>query len=290
MLRTRTLAIARPAAVPAAPVLLALALLLAAAPAHADSKRGSFDRAPFYHGKPAAGVSRVAHVAPVFVSTGTLQADPAKSAALREVLDGLAAELDSLGLTTAVALPEQGAPRVTFGCYSGEPGPDGAIVPEDECDPTTRRMRFAVTDPSKAWRESLRAATGDSLQGVLVFDLSFGQYWLRQKDWKGNKQIELGTGHRMPVPWLTSLDDPVEVLQLSAALVTADGKVVRVGSEGLIARRTGMTASVFGAQEILTEDDLATLRTLRREDLPGTPRVWQAAVRTLVERLLSPAS
>jgi hypothetical protein len=253
-----------------------VALVAITTTVHADSKRGSFDRAPFHHGKP---------VAAAFVTTDVLQKDPAKSPALGALLDSIAAEIAATGRSRALSLPVAGAPRVTFGCFSGDLNAKGEMIPEDECDPDVRRMRFAVVDPSKAWREAWKAAAADSLDAVLVFDLSFGQYWVRQQDWKGHKAIELGSGYRAPVAWLTSLDDPVEVLQLSAALVTADGKVVRVASEGLIARRTGMMASMLGAQEILTEDDLATLRERRRDDLPGSPPVWRAAVRALVERL-----
>ncbi len=262
------------------------ALVLAPSAARADSKRGSFDRAPFQHGKPVAA-ARVAHLAPVFVPTDDLQKAPHSSPALAAVLDSIATELAAIGRTRAIALPAAGAPRVTFGCFSGEPNAQGEMIPEGECDPATRRMRFSVVDPSKAWRETWKASAGDTLDAVIVLDLSFGQYWVRQQDWKGHKAIELGSGHRAPVAWLTSLDDPVEVLQLSAALVTRDGKVARVASEGLIARRTGMMASMLGAQEILTEDDLAALRDRRRDDLPGTPPVWRAAVRALVERLLA---
>ena len=53
----------------------------------------------------------------------------------------------------------------------------------------------------------------------------------------------------MPLTWLTSLDDPVQVLQLTGVLVAPDGRVLRVGAEGVLARRTGMAASMAGAQE-----------------------------------------
>jgi hypothetical protein len=87
----------------------------------------------------------------------------------------------------------------------------------------------------------------------------------------------------MPLTWLTSLDDPVQVLQLTAALVAPDGRVIRVGAEGLLARRTGMTASMVGAQEILTEDDL---RSLIEPASDGSGPVWRSALRELVSRLL----
>jgi hypothetical protein len=144
-------------------------------------------------------------------------------------------------------------------------------------------MVFEVEGPSRKWRDQARAAAGDSVAAVITIQLGFDQYWVRQASWKGNKTIELGTGRTMPVAWLTSLDDPVQVLQVTGALVSREGKVVRVGAEGLIARRTGMTASIAGAQEVLTEEDLAALFAPQT----GTPP-WRAALRALVEGLLEP--
>jgi hypothetical protein len=144
-------------------------------------------------------------------------------------------------------------------------------------------MTFEIMGPSKGWKEQVARAAGDSMRSVLVVQLGFDEYWVRQTSWKGSKAIEIGTGRSMPVAWLTSLDDPVQVLQLTGALVTPAGKVLRIGAEGLLARRTGMTASVLGAQEVLTEDDLAALQA---PEADGAPR-WRAALRDLVNGLLA---
>ena len=53
----------------------------------------------------------------------------------------------------------------------------------------------------------------------------------------------------------------------------------------MLAKRTRLVVGMFGAQEIVTDDDVQQLRTLRREDLPGQPLVWQVALRNLVEQL-----
>lgn len=89
----------------------------------------------------------------------------------------------------------------------------------------------------------------------------------------------------MDLPWLMSLETPVSVLQLTGALIGRAGRAVRIGAEGLLARRTGIIAAGFGAQALVTDEDVEQLRTRRREDLPGRPLVWQVALRTLVERL-----
>jgi hypothetical protein len=87
----------------------------------------------------------------------------------------------------------------------------------------------------------------------------------------------------MPLTWLTSLDDPVQVLQLTGALMGPDGRFVRVGAEALIARRTGMTASMIGAQEVLTEEEI---RSLTAPTAEGSSPVWRTALRELVMQLL----
>jgi hypothetical protein len=117
---------------------------------------------------------------------------------------------------------------------------------------------------------------------VLAIALRFGDQWVRQKDWKGSKTIEIGTGRSEPVAWLTSLDDPVQVLTLAGALVSREGRVLRVGAEGVLVRRTGMIASTLGAQEVLTEADLRRLT----ERLDGGDPPWRSALRQLVTGLL----
>jgi hypothetical protein len=53
----------------------------------------------------------------------------------------------------------------------------------------------------------------------------------------------------------------------------------------MLARRTGLVMSGFGAQALISDDDVRQLRTLRRDDLPGQPLVWQVALRQLVTDL-----
>ena len=257
-----------------------------AAPAFAASTRGAFDKAPFYDGKGTPG-RPVARVVIAFREVpGSLDPTPARSPALASLLDSLQSELGRMHAARPMpgGDPPDRGPDVRFGCRRGGTGDDGIPRSPSEIDAREpRRMVFEVEGPSKQWREQAKAAAGDSIAAVMTIQLGFDEYWVRQASWKGNKQIELGTGRAMPVAWLTSLDDPVQVLQLTGALVNRDGKVLRVGAEGLIARRTGMTASVAGAQEILTEDDLAALFAPQA----GTPP-WRAALRALVEGLLAP--
>jgi hypothetical protein len=219
------------------------------------------------------------------VVAGSLDPTPDRSPGLAEVLDSLRTEIGRLGLTTALATDPRlaGGPDVYFGARRGGVGPDGTPRGPDEVDPAEpRKMAFEVEGPSKAWKEAARKAAGDGVRAIVTVQLGFGDHWIRQQDWKGNKAIGLGSGRSMPVAWLTSLDDPVQVLQLTGALVTAEGKVLRVGAEGLIARRTGMAASVAGAQEVLREEELQALTAPG----PAGEPVWRTALRALVAGLI----
>jgi hypothetical protein len=60
-------------------------------------------------------------------------------------------------------------------------------------------------------------------------------------------------------------------------------------AEGLLAKRTGIVAAGFGAQALISDDDVAALRTARRDDLPGQPLVWQVSLRSLVSQLADTA-
>jgi hypothetical protein len=95
--------------------------------------------------------------------------------------------------------------------------------------------------------------------------------------------VELGSAHRVPLPWLTSLEAPVTVLQLTAALVDREGRAVRIGAEGILPRRTRLLVSAAGAQELLGDEDIRAVGTTRRADLPGQPLAWQVAMRSLVD-------
>jgi hypothetical protein len=120
---------------------------------------------------------------------------------------------------------------------------------------------------------------------VLVLTLEVGQYYPQQLNFAGSKAVELGTDHTVRLPWLTSLETPVSVVQLTGALVNAEGRAVRIGAEGVLARRTGLVESGFGLQALIRDEDVETLRRARREDLAGEPLAWQVALRNLVAGL-----
>ena len=265
---------------------VAVVLLVSVAGAgHPATSRGDFDRAPYYDGKVPEALEHVVHLPVAFrAEPATLEPTPSRSTALAALLDSLNSEIGRLGRTRRVDSPTERGPDVHFGCRRGGMGQDGIPLGASEIDRhEPRRLAFELEEPAKAWRERVAAAAEDA-QAILVVQLGFGDYWLRQKDWKGGKQVELGTGRTLPVAWLTSLDDPVQVLQLTAALVSSQGKVLRLGAEAILARRTGMLASVAEVQEVLTEEDLAALWS----SAPGAVPPWRAALQSLVAQMLVP--
>lgn len=179
-------------------------------------------------------------------------------------------------------------PNVIFGCITGTGAPD------DECEDRSdvvlgrnnQRMRLAVGRPSQQWIGWMRGVMAErNVQRALVITLEVGQYLPRQRGVLGRKEVELGTGYTVNLPWLTSLETPVSVLQLTGVLVGADGLAVRIGAEGIVARRTNLLVSAVGGQELLSDKDVDEVRSLLRDDVPGSPLAWKVALRNLVAQL-----
>lgn len=275
---------------------LPLALLAACATTGATLGSGVgdtfLDRAPWYAGRAVTNDARVVAV-PVAYQRGAVQPasfDPSSTAGspAAELLREMNAFLDSLGTEAGiarVAAPAGTAPDVRFGC---ETDPTGDCLERDENTALGRneRMQLAVGRPSREWAaglDSTLAATGAGR--ALALTLETGQYLVRQTGLRGSKSMELGTGHVVELPWLTSLETPVSVVQLTGALMGPDGRAVRIGAEGILARRTSFGISALGAQALVTDEDIQRIRTLRRDDLPGQPLAWQVAMRHLVAEL-----
>jgi hypothetical protein len=263
----------------------------------------SFPDAPPYRAGTmvdAAAGSRVA-VLPIAYQRGASQADifdpsSAPASPVAALLAEMNAYVDSLtrvaGSALAVRLtaPPGTPPDVRFGCVQdasddcADPSAPGPAIRSSDAEQP--RMRLAVGRPSTDWTAATRAALEQNgAQRTLVLTLEVGQYWVTKTGWTNRKSIALGTGYSVPLPWLTSLEAPVSVLQLTGALMDRDGLAMRIGAEGMVARRTGLVMSGLGAQALITDDDVQQLRTLRREDLVGQPLVWQVALRHLVADL-----
>jgi hypothetical protein len=273
------------------------ALLLGFSAACAGSTLGSgvgdayLERPPFYAGGPVITEGRIAHL-PIAYQRGATQApmfEPAEESGspIAALLREMNAYLDSLGVSARVrSAPTTGRPPdVMFSCETNAEG-ECAGADEGMLGDRAEKMRLAVARPSAEWTASLSSAL-DAVNATraLLLTLEIGDYRMTQKSWRGNKAVFLGSDYSVNVPWLTSLETPVNVLQLTGALIDRDGKAVRIGAEGLLARRTRLLVSSIGGQELISDEDVQRLRTARRENLPGQPLVWQVALRHLVAQL-----
>ena len=250
----------------------------------------SFDKPPFYAGTTVSSQRGFAHL-PIRYQRGAEQNasfEPAgdRGSPVAALIADMNVFLDSLAKSAKLSptAAEVGiAPDVHFGC---EVDAAGDCIDEGEVGTSNRRLSLSVGRPSEQWISWIGSALDDSAHdGALVITLELGQYWPRQKGLSLSKEIQLGSGYVVSVPWLTSLEKPVAVVQLTGALVGRDGRAVRIGAEGLLAKRSNILVSALGAQALVSDDDIDRLRTLRREDLPGQPLVWQAALQTLVSEL-----
>lgn len=205
------------------------------------------------------------------------------TAAFAALVDDMNAELESLDLGPVLAVARfenERAPDVMFRCETDD---------FDECaypDGGDPQMRLAVARPSDEWTAALAAALDQAgARYALMITLELSDYWTYQRNLRGSKEVRLGTNHYVDVPWLTSLETPVSVLQLTGAIIDREGKAVRIAAEGLLARRTNIVVSAIGGQAQISEEDVENLRTRRRDDLSGEPLAWQVALHTLVANL-----
>ncbi len=264
------------------------------------------EHAPYYAGGlrdvTAGGATTIGHL-PIAFQRGASDAaafDPRDGSGsdIDRLLEDMNAFLDSLGVSTRLVEDRRVStvaheatrtpPDVRFGCAPrlGIPGNECAERGDSALGRGYQTMQLAVGRPSTEWIAWNREiAEGAGATRTLVITLEVAQYLVRQEGWRGTKVLELGTGHKATLPWLTSLETPVTVLQLTGALVDRDGKAVRIGAEGFHARRTRLIVSAVGAQELLDDDDVRAARTERRTDLPGNPLAWQVAMRQLVTGL-----
>lgn len=287
-------------------------LLLTAACATTGATWGSgvgdalIEEPPYYAGAAMTIVGRdtgrIGHLPVAFQpgATQPAQFDPRSGdgTPLAALVESMNTYLETLGTTTplveelrvsAVARDATRVPPdVRFGCFTehGVPGNDCAERGDSALGRGTQLMQLSVGRPSKEWIGWINeVAMAQQVDRVLVVTLEIGDYLMKQEGLLGRKVLELGTGHRASLPWLTSLETPVSVLQLTASLVDRQGKAVRIGAEGFYARRTRLVVSSFGAQELIRDEDLVAAATARREDLPGAPLAWQVAMRELVSRV-----
>jgi len=184
----------------------------------------------------------------------------------------------------AAALPV-GAPWVYVGSAVGEFAPAEAgeqVLPHDQFPP----MVMHVRKPSAAWSQAMAGLLArEGARYAVVVTLAVSQY-PKGREGVFGKKVVLGTGYEERIQFLTAEDKLLEVLQLTGVLVDTQGRVVRAGAEGILARDTPFAAQVFDVSKVLDDRTLERVLTKeRRQDLPGDPLRWEVALGNLVAQL-----
>jgi len=227
-------------------------------------------------------------LAPVALDRTTISAVlvPSQATAFAELtaaMDARLAAMDCCIFTAAAPLSDDGAPLVYLGSAAGETAPpqaDGFIEPWHKYPPVVLHLDYA----SESWRA--RVASQPAAPAYLWIRLALVDYPRADQGLFG-KKVVLGEGHEVPQPFFRAELQPLQVLQVTGAVVAPDGRVLAAGAEGIYAVDTPFTAQVFNLQkEIDPEQIRAILAELRREELPGQPLKWEAALDNLVYRLL----
>ena len=208
-------------------------------------------------------------------------------ALLAPLLEAMNTYLDTAGWSVklAAAASPAGAPWAYVG--SGRGLQERSHVAGDSASLSVMVIRSV--GPSRNWADRLRPiADRQHVSYVLAISLGPAEYYIRRlPGLTFRKELELGTGYRVPVGWLNDLGRSVPVLHLTGLLLTLDGKVLRAGAEGIMAKRRTFLGTMLSIQNALTEDDInSVLTSLRRDDLEGHPLVWQVALQNLVRQLL----
>ncbi|HET9693344.1 MAG TPA: hypothetical protein VFP48_03090, partial [Steroidobacteraceae bacterium] len=176
-------------------------------------------------------------------------------------------------------------PRVFVGSADSEYAPpEGAAqrLDTDRFSPMILHLERA----DAAWTEgATRAAADSGAPYVIQVQLGVSQY---MKGYSGTfrKEVVLGTGHRVPIRFLTAEDKPVEVLHLTGVLLDAGGRPARAGAEGIVLRDTPFLAQTVDAVRTFDVEELQRVTTAaRRDDLPGAPLALQVALDNLLAQL-----
>src|SRR5688500_4752562 len=208
---------------------------------------------PYYAGGPVTPTGRIAHLGIAYQRGATQEPmfEPANESGspIAALLREMNAYLDSLGATVRVAPPSAApgrSPDVMFSCETA-PDSDCATAEEGVLGDREEKMRLAVARPSAEWTAWLGTALDAAgASRALLLTLEIGDYRMTQKSWRGDKAVLLGTNYSVNVPWLTSLETPVNVLQPTGALIDRDGRAARIGAEGPLPRRTRPRGSSTG--------------------------------------------
>jgi len=214
----------------------------------------------------------------------------ARGRSLQPLIEVMSEYIDSLHWSTKLetdrlAIP--GEPRVFIGSAESSDAPPEARQMRNENDKYPP-MIIHIKKPAKEWRaallQSLTAVNGNFL---LIMNFSFDDFPKADKGLFG-KKVVLGTDYEQGLNFLTAIDKPVEVLQITGMLLDREGNILRAGSEGILAKDTPFSLQIFDIQKEIDRKAIDKLiNEERREDLPDKPLKWKVAVDNLYTRLLA---
>lgn len=209
---------------------------------------------------------------------------------LQPVIEVMNSYLDSLGwsqqLKEALDQKAKGAPYLFVGSSEAETAPPVTEMMRDEND-LYPPMALYLEKPSKDWNKTYSKLMEDQ-EGeftVLIW-LGLTEY---PKANKGmfKKKVVLGTDYEREIRFLSAVDRPVEVLQLTGILLDNKGKVIRAGAEGFLYEDSPFWVQALGAGTTVDDNAINKLyEEQRRTDLPGKPLAWKVALYNLMEQLL----
>jgi hypothetical protein len=196
--------------------------------------------------------------------------------------------LDSLEITHTLAADSlllKGQPRVFVGSSEAETALPGSDMMRQEHDKYAP-MIIALKKPAKEWKTALNEQL-DTVRGayVLCIKLAFAEY---PKSDMGlfMKKVRLGTNYDRVIRFLSAEDEAVEVLQVTGILLDKKGDVLRAGAEGIIYKDSPFWAQVFDVKKGVDDKAIEKLISAqKRDDLPGKPLAWKAALDMLLKQL-----
>lgn len=248
-------------------------------------------RAPFYvtyDRKPADGAVLILPVAPDKLARQEFLPG-GRAEALEPLLEDLRAALAQqpcCAYAATAALPG-GEPELYVGSLAGEFAPPGTGIEQESYEEHPPLIAHLMK-PAEPWRAAvaeLAAARGAAR--MVMINVSFTQFPKADSGFFG-KKVVLGTHHEEKVRFLSAVDKPVEVLALTGVLLDAQGNVLRVGAEGIAGMDPEFWVQVLELGQDLDPAAVAGIHAERRDDLPGRPFKWQAALDQLLHQLLRP--
>lgn len=265
----------------------ACATIAEPAPDHGQTYRDQpLAAAPHYAGPPERHDGRLLHVA-VAIDPWTLGSLPPDALSVLQAINAdLGTALDTVwdAPPLRAAMPSAGRPKVSVGLPPDDGSADFADVLPDRDGHLPALIR--TWNGSRAWRDWAREQLAREQADYLLLVWSgIGAQYPVQRNGLGGKRLSIGSGHAPSLPWLTALDEPVEIVQLTGVLVDREGRVLRSGAEGMIAVPTRFSETVLGLRRTVQTSDLRTLPSRKRDDLPGQPRVIDVALDNLVAQL-----